>query len=170
MSGAPDVVIRPYRASDRATVIAMGEALQDFECRLHPNRERGALVAERYFDDIEPAIRQSAGRILLAEVGGETVGFIACLLGEPNDLQIKPEWEPYGYICDLYVAEAHRRGGIARHLIEAAERHLALQGAKRVTVVALAANAPACATYRGLGYGDYEVIFEKVLDSAPRAR
>ena len=168
MSGPAEIVIRPYRASDRAAVIAMGEALQDFECRLHPDRERGAVVAERYFDYIEPAIGKSAGRIFLAEVGGEAVGFIGCLLGEPNEMQIKPEWEPYGYICDLYVAEAQRRSGIARRLIEAAERHLTAQGATRVTVIALAANAPACATYRGLGYDDYEVIFEKPLASAPR--
>jgi ribosomal protein S18 acetylase RimI-like enzyme len=131
-------------------------------------RERGAVVAERYFDDIEPAIRQSAGCIFLAEAGGEAVGFIGCLLGAPDDMQIKPEWQPYGYICDLYVAEAHRRSGIARRLIEAAERHLAAQGATRITVVALAANAPARATYRGLGYDDYEVTFEKVLASDPR--
>jgi ribosomal protein S18 acetylase RimI-like enzyme len=127
-----------------------------------------AVVAERYFDDIGPAIGKSAGRIFLAEAGGEAVGFIGCLLGAPDDMQIKPEWQPYGYICDLYVAEAHRRSGIARRLIEAAERHLAAQGATRITVVALAANAPARATYRGLGYDDYEVTFEKVLASDPR--
>lgn len=167
MSGAPEIVIRPYRPSDRATVIAMGEVLQDAEVPLHDSRRPGVEMAEDYVAFIESMIAENAGRIFLAETGGKAAGFVGCWIGETDEIPLKEEARRFGYICDLFVATTHRRRGVARRLLDAAEEHLAAQGARRVMVIALSANAPACATYRALGYRDYEITFEKLLDTAP---
>ena len=85
------------------------------------------------------AERLAAGdsTILVALEGGEAVGFTQ--LGNL-------------ILNDLYVAAAHRRGGVARELMEAARKYAADAGAAKLELATQIENTGAQRLYESLGY------------------
>src|SRR5262249_25423178 len=45
------------------------------------------------------------------------------------------DYATYGYLCDVYVLEAHRRRGLARAMMQAVVGHPRLQGLRRWMLV-----------------------------------
>jgi aminoglycoside 6'-N-acetyltransferase I len=68
--------------------------------------------------------------LLVAEVGGELVGFVEVGLRSHAD-GCDPR-RPVGFIEGWYVAPAHRRGGVGRALIAAAEAWSRDRGAREL--------------------------------------
>lgn len=90
-----------------------------------------------------------AGRqaILVAEVGGRTVGSVAMSFQVPASGGFRR-----GHISDLLVAPLWRRRGIARALLQAAEAAVAARGLPEVTLDVDAHNRAALALYFSSGY------------------
>ena len=159
-------VIRPYRETDRAAVIAAEIDLQEYERTLHDTRLPGAPVMEAYLDRLLRDVAAQSGAILIAEDDGCFLGLVACVVARDDTVQETADSNVYGYITDIYVLPDRRGSGLAQALLEAAETHLAPTGVSRVRINALAANARARRAYEKHGFEPYEVMYEKRL--APR--
>ena len=70
----------------------------------------------------------------------------------------------YFVLYDLFVAEAARRRGIARSLMNAASAWAAAEGAARIDLETARENAPGQSLYRSLGYELDEVFLKFSLD------
>jgi ribosomal protein S18 acetylase RimI-like enzyme len=85
-------------------------------------------------------VEHDAGALLVAEVSGQVVGSLVAA------------WDGWrGNLYRLAVSPAHRRGGLARALVQAGERRLRERGARRIS--ALVADDPeAVAFWEAAGY------------------
>lgn len=154
--------IRDYDpARDREAVRDCFAQLQDFERSLDPRVPRGAEVADSYLELLLERCREHAGIVLVAEEAS-VVGFVAVLTRYCSD---EPEDDPtaFAYVTDLVVREAHRRLGIGRRLLDAAESRARAAGVDCVRLSVKAGNAGALALYAECGFEDYELVLEKRL-------
>ena len=156
-------VIRPYRETDRAAVIAAEIDMQEYERTLHDTRLPGARVMDAYFDRLQQVVAGQSGAILIAEDGGRFLGLVACIVEEDDEVQETADSNVHGYITDIYVVPERRSSGLAQAMLRAAEDHLASTGVSRVRINVLAANARARRAYEKYGFEPYEVMYEKRL-------
>ena len=160
-------VIRPYRETDRAAVIAAEIDLQEYERTLHDTRLPGAAVMDAYFDRLQQDVAAQSGAILIADEDGRFLGLVACVVVQDDAVQETADFER------PRLHHGHLRGsGAARQrpgqdLLRAAEAYLAPTGISRVRINVLAANAMARRAYEKHGFEPYEVMYEKRL--APRS-
>jgi ribosomal protein S18 acetylase RimI-like enzyme len=110
-------VIRPYRETDRAAVIAAEIDLQEYERTLHDTRLPGGPVMEAYVDRLQQHVAAQSGTILIAEEGGRLLGFVACVVVRDDLVQETPDSNVHGYITDIYVVPDRRRSGLAEVLL-----------------------------------------------------
>lgn len=87
-------------------------------------------------------LNQGNGVYLVAWCGDEPVGHLHLALTDPPALQ------------DVQVAAGHRRRGVAKMLIAAAEREARARGFTRIRVDVAIDNIPALALYRTSGFAD----------------
>jgi aminoglycoside 3-N-acetyltransferase I len=136
-----DVVVRRLGSQDLALVAALngmfGAAFEDPEsyCSARPSEEYLQSVLSR--DDVI---------VLAAIAGGQVVGGLAAYV-----LHKLEQERTEIYIYDLAVAEAHRRRGIARQLIEWLREYASDVGAWVIYVQADHGDAPAISLYESLG-------------------
>lgn len=125
--------IRPAKQEDLETVRELWEALY-LECP-EPDHER------KDWEDIAGDVRRGIDEhvALLAEDGGEAVGFLLSHIRSPR----------IGYVSDLYVRPAQRRRGLAKALVSEAARRLECE---IVTLDVDASNGSALAFYERIGF------------------
>ena len=157
------VVIRPYRETDRAAVIAAEIDMQEYERTLHDTRLPGAGVMDAYLDRLLQEVAAQSGALLVAEENSRLVGLVACTVVEDDAVQETADSNVHGYVNDIYVVPERRGSGLAQALLRAAEDHLASTGITRVRINVLAANAMARRAYEKHGFEPYEVMYEKRL-------
>ena len=160
----PPVAVRPATPADRPRLRAAVVELQDRERLLHPTRLPGGQVADAYLDWMLRRA-EATGAVLVAESGGEFAGFVAGWVEQAGNIGETPDSNRFGHVSDICVMPAFRGRRIAGRLLEAIERHLRRAGVTRLRVNALAANAPARASYERAGFAPYEVLHEKVIDA-----
>ena len=160
-----DVHIRPAGSDDRESLLDLLTLFQDGERAIHPNRRPGAEVAEISLADIERDNASHNGTTLIAERGGEAVGFVACHDAHDDDNLIDAELRDHGYVSDIFVLHAHRGHGVGGALLDAAEAYLANRGFTRVRLWALVDNSHSRVIYEKRGYRGYEMIYEKNLSA-----
>jgi ribosomal protein S18 acetylase RimI-like enzyme len=160
-------IIRPYRESDRAAVVAAEIELQEYERTLTDTRLPGAAVMDTYFDRLQQQVAAQSGAILVAEEDGRFLGVVACVVVQDDVVQETPDSNVHGYITDIYVVPERRSSGLAQALLRAAEAHLATTGISRMRINFLAANAMARRAYEKYGFEPYEVMYEKRLARPP---
>jgi ribosomal protein S18 acetylase RimI-like enzyme len=156
------VTIRPHRESDRPVLLGFIRALQEAERAMHPSRLPGEAVTSNYYRSL---LRRNA-EILIAELDGAPVGFVAGWVDVDDDPLQTMEWRRHGWISDVFVAEPCRGRGIAQQLLRAMSERLRERGATRLRICALAANAPSIAAFRSFGFAPFEVTFDKPLAPA----
>lgn len=101
---------------------------------------------------VGPALRQlvandSLGFVRVAEVGADIIGYVVVTFG--FDLEFAGR---DAFVTELYVDAAHRRGGRARALLEAAERDARANEVRALHLVVRHENPNAIALYRSLGF------------------
>ena len=95
---------------------------------------------------------------LLAEVGGQAVGFAA--------LRIVPcvfYADPHGELTELFVEEPYRRQGVGKELLRLAEKIAKEKGVKELLILTDASNQAAQTFYNSMDYEDGELAFTKEL-------
>ena len=142
---------RPATADDATAVAALVRAL-GYEADDATIAERLAWFAASAHDTVQ-----------IAEVDGSVAGFVTVSCTRSL---IDPEW--FGRITALSVDPAHRREGIGRRLVAAAEAWIADHGSTLVQVNSgrRPERDAAHAFYPALGYRDqhdHHVLYEKRL-------
>jgi len=136
--------------------------LQEFERGLEPSLPRGQDMADAYLTFLLDRCSGAGGRLLVAEIDKDVVGFVAVRVRvapeEPDEDQT-----PYAYISDLVVLPAYRRRGIGRALLDRAEALVRSSGTGLVRVGVLAKNESAAKLYRAVGFTEYQLQLVKRL-------
>lgn len=87
--------------------------------------------------------------LLLAESGGEIAGYLyAAEQGRDWNMLL----DACGAVHDIFVAEAHRRKGIAQALMKAALKHFKSRGISQVVLSTSTQNVQGRALFESLGF------------------
>ncbi|MGP1284206.1 MAG: GNAT family acetyltransferase [Parasphingopyxis sp.] len=135
MTGLPETEIASATAADRDAVIALWRA-----CTL--TRPWNDPVA-----DFDSAIGTAASDILLLPEGGAPVA--AVMVGFDGHR---------GWVYYLAVHPDHRRKGLGRRMMDAAEAWLRARGAPKIQLMVRSDNADVIAFYEALGLGRQDVV------------
>jgi ribosomal protein S18 acetylase RimI-like enzyme len=158
------IEIRSYKPTDRSVVLRALIDLQNFEVPLHDTRLPGETTMEPYLNRMLRDLEEGEGAIFIAELEGDFVGFVGCLVIEDDVVQETPDSNRYGYIQDIFVDPHRRSGGVAQQLLATAEQHLAKKGVRRLRLNVLANNLTARRAYERYGFEQYEIVYEKRID------
>jgi GNAT superfamily N-acetyltransferase len=157
------VIIRDFDPSRDGTALRdCFIELQNFERRLDPGMPEGSTIADAYLNRMFARCRAWDGRVFVAEVAGQVVGF-ACVWArvQPDEPDENPA--EYAFVSDLVVGTAYRRRGIGGQLLSAAEGYARARGAGSLRIRVLARNAAARRLYVSAGFAEYEVELAKQL-------
>jgi aminoglycoside 6'-N-acetyltransferase I len=154
------IVVRPAAPADAAGWLDMRLALWPDDSREAHGRE-----VARYFDSTagrDPTIGQVLVAAASPEPDAPLVGFA--------ELALRPyaegcETSPVGFLEGWYVAPGHRRRGVGRALVEAAETWVRSRGCREFASDTQLDNVASAAAHRALGFGEVErlVCFRKSL-------
>jgi ribosomal protein S18 acetylase RimI-like enzyme len=157
------VNIRDFdHARDRTALRDCFIELQNYERQLDPGKPEGSAVAEAYLNRMFARCREWEGRVLVAEVAGQVIGFV-CVWARvrPNEPDENPA--EYAFVSDLVVSTTYRRRGVGSQLLSAAEGYARTRGARALRIGVLARNAAAKRLYESVGFQEYEVELAKLL-------
>jgi GNAT superfamily N-acetyltransferase len=158
----PRLTVRPYDAArDTAALAACIVEHQDFHRGLEPSWPEGAAVVEAYVSYLRTQCQSHDGCVLVAERDGDVLGFVCVVAATRGDSPDDPG--PFAWIHDIFVREAHRRGGLGTALLAEAEAFARSHGARRLRLGVLHRNEDARAFYRAQGFRDYVRIVTKEL-------
>jgi ribosomal protein S18 acetylase RimI-like enzyme len=159
----PAIAVREYdERRDAEAVRACVIELQNYERRHEPSMPAGRAMVDAYLALLFARCRMWKGRVFVAEIAGEVVGFTCVWARVPSE---EPDDDPadYGYISDLLVRAADRRRGVGRALMDVAESYARECGVGVLRVQALAANTGAVCFYHASGFGDFQIELAKRL-------
>lgn len=161
--------IRPIQPSDLPALERCVIEMQDFERAIDPRLRPGAAMAAAYTAELRERSVRRDGVILVAEIEGAVAGFVAVQARVPYEgLDDPPGF--YALVSDLAVLPAHRRKGLGRALLDAAEAHARARGAPELRIAVLAENVDAGRIYRTAGFRPYLEILSKPLIERPASR
>jgi len=144
------VTIRPAQPSDEEALGRYGGALMRLHHQFDPQRFITTSHPERgYGRFLVSQLQDPDSVVLVAEQDGLVVGYAFAAL-EP--MSWKELRDACGFLHDVYVDEATRRGGVGRRLVVEAIRWMASKGAPRVVLGSAAGNTGAQALFRDLGF------------------
>lgn len=159
-------VIRQYDPSrDYESVRACFVELQEVERELDSRMPAGEDIADDYLKLLFARCVEFAGVLLVAQVDGQLVGYVAVLTQhrshEPDDSD-----QVHGFITDLVVSGPHRGRSIGRALLHAAEARVRLSGVESLRLSVKAGNTAAEGLYAAEGFVPSIIELEKVLVDA----
>jgi RimJ/RimL family protein N-acetyltransferase len=125
----------------------------DDQARSHP-----ALIRQAAQQNLANCLQSPGGTAVVAEENGRPVGYLVITL-QPNERT----GEPQGYLADIYVEPAHRRGGLAKELHRVGEAYLQQLGITTVTNWVHAGNEKGQKTGESFGLKPWGVMMAKRL-------
>lgn len=154
-----DCIIRTFEEKDRLIVQKLAAEVQNYERTLDSRRADGDLIKVRQVEKLLKPIKEDNGILIVAELNGEVVGYIAGYK-QVDDMDTYERF----YIADLSVTEKCRGQGIGTKLLKEAERvaiekfHL-----ENIRIGVLAPNVEAKKLYEKLGFTEHEIELQKRL-------
>jgi ribosomal protein S18 acetylase RimI-like enzyme len=127
--------IRPYRSSDEDAVVGLWVACQLIGSLNNPRQ------------DIARKLRVNPEWFLIGELDGKIVA--TCMVGYEGHR---------GWINYLAVAPKYRKRGVARQIMDEAERLLRQVGCPKINLQVRAANAQVIEFYKSIGFRVDDVI------------
>ncbi|HEY0995357.1 MAG TPA: GNAT family N-acetyltransferase [Gemmatimonadaceae bacterium] len=157
------VRIRAAGPDDLGTVVAMRLALLR-ENASHPIYGRLHPEADTRAHDLFAQQLRSAGEVMfLAEDAGAVVGILRCVESYGSPLLLPPR---YGYVSSVYVVPSHRRRGVLRALLGAAEEWCRGRALPEMRLHNVADDPVANAAWTAMGFTVVEMVRAKPV---PRA-
>ena len=136
--------------------------LQDFERSLDHRLPSGAAIVDDFIPQMLNRCKKCNGRVLVGELDEKVVGFATILAKVKSEELVDGDIE-YGLVSDLVVASAHRKQGIGRKLLEAAESYARSNGVRWLRIGVLAENHSADSLYESMGFKSLYIEREKEL-------
>ena len=136
------VVLRQASAKDKNAAIALIHELNVAEAVIQDDRRSDMVAASAYYSELMQRLSMRSGRLILAEIGGETVGLMGFSI-DRDAAYIAADRNRHGSVTDLVVHEAWRGKGIGRRLLTEAERLTKEAGLKRLSIGVLRRNSGA---------------------------
>jgi ribosomal protein S18 acetylase RimI-like enzyme len=155
-------LIREFEAGDESALRACVIELQNAEREIFSRTAEGKTVANTYIAYLKEVCRANKGKIIVAEVDGQTVGYSAVQIWN-NSEEVHEEAFEYGYISDLAVLDSHRGHGLGRALLAAAEAYVKAQYIDYLRIGVLAGNGRVRRMYQSYGFHEHKLVFEKRL-------
>lgn len=113
-------------------------------------------VADGYRRFFQSILEDPSQLLLVAERNGEAAGYVFGSLERRDWAKLL---DAHGAIHDIYVADAHRRNGVSKALMEEAKKRFAAKGAKQLVLYSASANVEGQTLFRSLGYRPTMVEF-----------
>ena len=157
------VTIREFDDRDIEGVIAVARDLQAHERQLFSRAKLPAELGTDYVHHIRKVAADHDGTFLVAEWGGQVVGYCTLLTHCDSSDQSDETFYAYAYVGDLGVRADQRSSGIGSMLIEEATRIARAAGLKWLRLSVLAANGGARRFYARNGFAEHLVEVEKAL-------
>lgn len=158
--------IRRYTEGDRAALVRLTEELQDFLIAIDPLGRllRKPEYGEHYTDHVLSEALQNSGRVLLAVVDSEVVGYIAGKIDEESvDAGIGYIPTKAGRITELVVKPSIRSRGVGARLMDALRVYFENSSCNLIRVEVFAPNARAVKFYERMGYEIRTVDMVRVI-------
>jgi len=126
-------------------------------------------IFELYYNRMMKLCRKHAGKIFIADEGGEVAGFVTVL---GNVLPSYPDEYPlqYAKITELVVNRSYQNRGIGRRLIAAAESYARQRGVSSIRLEASGANSEGRRFYTREGYRELVIEFIKKFDQPGKGK
>jgi ribosomal protein S18 acetylase RimI-like enzyme len=157
------ISVRPARSDDRQFIDRAGaDSTITSISPIRPARAGDAAAAFRRAAQF--CAERRDGLTLIAERDGERAGFVMLLFELTDDVTLQQQ----AFIVYMAVEPAHRRVGIARALLGAAEEEARARGASHLSLMVTEANEAARTLYERAGFLDERVQMTKKLDKAAR--
>src|SRR5689334_11263875 len=103
---------------DEPAAVSFIDGLQKYEHEFEPNRRIDPRVGKDYFRELMKRVADNEGRVLIADQGGDAVGWAVFLVEQEAVYVIESERRP-GYIAELFVRDSARGTGAGKALIAA---------------------------------------------------
>lgn len=145
-------------------MVELQEAERALDQRLRP----GESMVDEYLAQMHVHCRDFAGAIFVADRGGEVIGLVMVLARVPFETLDEPPGS-YALVAELVVREGFRHEGIARALLDTAERYARDAGAPELRIIVLSQNTPARSLYLRQGFESYKETLAKPLDLSFRS-
>jgi ribosomal protein S18 acetylase RimI-like enzyme len=157
------VSVRYARPDDRAFITALGESSSaETLSPLRPAPPHATALAFRkllaYCDE------RPANVMLIGELDGRRAGMSIIMF----DLLDEVTQREQAFVAYMAVAPEHRRRGVARALLEAAEEEARRRGLSHISLMVTEASAPARALYAQAGFSDERILMTKAIPKAAR--
>lgn len=143
------ILIREATIKDLKNVkflwLKLAEEMYEYEEYIYPSREN----AERWFSSVLSTLREGRGKVLIAQLNGEIVGFIYFIHSLRTFLEVLKQ---AALISDMYVKPEFRRRGIGSLLMEKCLENLRKLHIKHVMLSVLSENLAAVKFYEKHGF------------------
>lgn len=155
----------PYNRSYYSRLIESLTLLQEHECSVTDTRVPASeAVAKAHFEDLQRDCRIKQGKILVALVDSQYVGFVAYCFEASNNCNEVADYKRYALISSICVHPEFRHKGLGQQLLQAAEDHIKSTGFRgRLRIWAVTKNILATSAYTRFGFRPEEIVFEKKL-------
>ena len=146
-----DTLIRPARAQDLPTVIALWQELQAINAAYDPRLALSGGAADWFIGYLRDNLDNPHMAIFVAEHEKVVVGYtFGQIMRRPTLLS-----GDCGYIADLCVRENKRGQGIGRQLYHRMRAWFLAHGLTAIEVQVVRANPASQAFWRKMGYNDF---------------
>jgi diamine N-acetyltransferase len=160
------ITIRPAVLADYDGLCALWTVLDELHRIALPHMFRVPVGPRRQVGYVRSLIDGPDSTLLVAEAGdGALLGFLTVILRVAPAMSIRPE-RRYGEIDNLVVEPSHRRTGIGRSLMEAAERWAESRGLNSLDLGVHAFNREALAFYQSVGFSTRLRLLSRPVRSA----
>jgi GNAT superfamily N-acetyltransferase len=147
-------IIRHALPGDHHALVEQFQALNVHEDAITHDRVTDRAGAEESLAAANERVANTNGAALVAEVSGRIVGHLF-LTFEHAPPFVRRELRDYAYVAELFVRPEARRAGVARALLQEAERIARECRASYIMLSVLTGNRSAEAAYSRAGFVPY---------------
>ena len=157
-------IIREYALGDKESVERCIFEMQEEDFARQPDywETPEKALENKYLDFLLKRTSSNNGKLLVAEVDGAVVGYIAIIIEDEKDSRPCMKVKQEGYIPDLVVLRKYQKKGIGKKLLDAAEKYIKSQNCEYISLDVTTGN-PALDFYKKLSYKEYSVNIKRKL-------
>lgn len=160
-----ELTIREYNERDIPYIKNSLEQLHDYVVQIDPIKRIRKMpgLIDKMSSEIFEMTKTNKGKIYIAEVNSNSVGFAAGFIGDAQSeehlLEVIPSKS--GIISDVYVDTSYRSKGVGKLVVRKVEKYLISMGCDAIWVSTNSFNVKAVGLYKSMGYDEREVSLMK---------